>query len=123
MTPRQRVEVALGGGHTDKVPFTMYESMIPQCSAERARRNRGLCVVQRMAAFKTRYPNVKVTRHTGCQDGKPMVRTVYETPVGTLSTLGQPAGFTSWCHEKMFKGPEDYKALLFLIRDARFEAS
>ena len=123
MTPRQRVEVALGGGHTDKTPFTMYESMIPQCSAERAMRNRGLCVVQRMMVFKTHYPNVTITRHTGRQDDKPMVRTVYETPVGTLSTLSQPAGFTSWRREKMFKGPADYKALLFLIRDAQFEAS
>ena len=36
MTPRQRVERALRGEHSDRVPFTVYECMLPQCAAERA---------------------------------------------------------------------------------------
>ena len=32
MNPRDRVERALRGGHGDRVPFTMYESKIPQCT-------------------------------------------------------------------------------------------
>ena len=118
MTPRQRVEAALHGGRADKVPFTIYESMIPQCTAERELRNRGLCIVnRRYPVFITHRPNVKVTRQTYWQGDRQFVRTVYETPVGTLSTLREEAGFTAWQHEKMFKTPDDYKALLFFIED------
>jgi len=122
VTPRQRVQKALAGGHADKVPFTMYECMIPQCSAEREMRNRGLCIVNRRTpVVRTHRPNVKTTSQTFSKLGKQFVRTVHETPAGTLSALSEPAGFTSWNHEKLFKGPDDYKAILFMIRDEQYE--
>lgn len=121
MTPRQRVETALRGGHSDRVPFTMYESMVPQCASERELRNRGLCIVNRLSVHETRLPNVKVTRHVYWEDVREMTRTMYETPKGTLSTLTQAADFTSWRHELLFKKPEDYKAILFLIQDEVYE--
>lgn len=121
-TLRRRVELALRGGCGDDVPFTMYEGMIPQCQAERELRNRGLCIVNRQNVFKTRRPNVNVQREIVLESGKQMTRTHYETPVGTVSTLTERAGFTTWTHEKMFKDPDDYKVLLFLITDEVFEA-
>jgi len=121
MTPRERVETALRGGCADKVPFTMYESKIPQCEAERRMRGRGLCILYRTHAFLTHQPNVKVTQHIYHENGKKLIRTFFETPVGQVSTLTEPAGFTSWTHEKMFKRPEDYKVLLFMIQDERYE--
>lgn len=121
MTPKQRVEQVLRGGCADKVPFTVYECMIPQCTIERELRNRGLCIVNRMSVYDTVRPNVKVTSHTYRQDGRQMIRTFYETPCGVLSTLREPAGFTSWTHEHLFKSPDDYKALLFLIQDEVYE--
>ena len=122
MTPRQRALISLQGGHTGTVPFTMYECMIFQCTAEREMRNRGLCIVKRDApVFRTHRPNVRVTQESYSEAGRPLVRTVYETPVGTVSNLDQPAGFTSWLHERMFKSPDDYKVLLFLIQDEVFE--
>lgn len=122
VTPRRRVEIALRGGAGDRIPFTMYENKIPQCSAERCLRNRGLCIVKRdVPVYRMRYASVKVTQQTTVIGDKQQVRTFYETPHGTLTTRHEPAGFTSWWHEKMFKSPEDYKALLYLIRDERYE--
>jgi hypothetical protein len=122
MTPRARVERALAGGHSDKVPFTIYESKIPQCSAERAMRNNGLCIVKRdVPIFKTHRPNVKVTQQTHWEGERPMTYTHYETPVGSVTTLAEDAGFTTWYHEKMFKTVDDYKVLLFLIQDEVYE--
>lgn len=127
MTPREKVEISLRGGHSNTVPFTMYECMIPQCTMEREMRNRGLCIVKRdVPIYSVRRPNVKVRQETTWEDGRRLTRTTYETPVGTLSTLDQPAGFTSWHHEHLFKSPDDYKALLFYIQDEvyapRYEA-
>ena len=122
MTPRARVERALTGGHSDKVPFTIYESKIPQCSAEREMRNQGLCIVKRdVPIFKTHRPHVKVTAVTHWEGERPMTRTIYETPVGTVETLSEDVGFTTWQHEKMFKSVDDYKVLLFLIQDEVYE--
>ena len=121
MTPRERVETVLRREVPDKTPLTMYECMIPQCEAERRLRNDGLCIVQRRGVVGTHTPNVTSETHTYSQDGKPRVRRVCHTPVGDLSTLDQPAGFTSWHLERMFQGPEDYKRLLFMVEDQRHE--
>ena len=123
MTPRQRVETVLRGGHCDRVPFTMYENKVHQCTAERQMRNRGLCIVdRRVNVFRTHSPNVETRQETFWREGRQFTRTVYRTPVGELTTLHEAAGFTDWWHERMFKSPQDYKALLFYLRDQRFEA-
>ena len=80
-------------------------------------RNRGLCIVNGVSVFTTRMPNVKITSQTSYENGRAMTRTFYETPKGTLSTLTEAAGFTSWRHELLFKSPDDYKAILFMIKD------
>ncbi len=122
MTPRQRVEAALRGDNSGMVPFTIYEGKIPQCAAEREMRNRGLCIVdRRVPVVRTHQPNVKVTETRFCENGKHLIRHHYETPVGSVSMLMEPAGFTSWVHERMFKTPEDYKVIKFMIEDQRFE--
>lgn len=121
MTPRARVEAALRGEMPDKVPFTVYERKIPQCTIERQLRNEGLCIVVRtVPVVRTITPNVTAESHIFHEEGVCYTRTIYHTPVGDLSTLTRPAGFTSWHVEKIFKTPEDYKPLLFLIQDRQF---
>jgi hypothetical protein len=121
MTPRQRVETVLHFRRADRVPFTVYECMIPQCAAERRMRNDGLCIVKRMGVFTTHRPNVKTTQLTYWDNGRQLVKTVPETPAGTLAAVSEPAGFTHWQREYPFKGPNDYKAILSLIQDERYE--
>jgi len=123
MTQRKRVEVALRGGHSDCVPFTMYSgSILPRCVTERLLRNRGMCIVERLGVFKVHRPNVKTTNNTYWEGDKKLIRTNYETPVGAVSTLVEDAGFTGWSHEKMFKTPDDYKVLAFMLADEQYEA-
>jgi hypothetical protein len=121
MTPRKRVEQSLKGGHGNCVPFTMYKNHCPQCAAERELRNRGMCIVERVSVFQTHMPNVQVTTTGYHEGGKRLIRTTYETPCGTLTTLDEPAGFTTWHHEKLFKSPDDYKAILFMIKDEVYQ--
>lgn len=122
ITPRQRVVRALNKQQVDRVPFTIYESKIPQSTEERQMRNKGLCIVYRkIQPYKVHRPNVKVTQHNECKDGKNLTTTVYETPVGTVQTMHESAGFTSWHHERMFKTPNDYKTLLFMVEDEHYE--
>lgn len=120
-TPRRRVEAILHGEMPDKVPLTMYECMVPQCTAERQLRNRGMCIVYRTSVFATHSPNVERTTESFQVDGVQHVRVHTETPVGTLTEVNRPAGFTSWHLERAFKRPEDYAKLRFLVQDQRFE--
>ncbi len=122
ITPRQRVEAALRGEMADQVPFTVYESKIPQCAAERQLRNEGLCIVVRtVPVVRTISPNVRTESHHYSENGISYVRTLYHTPAGDLSTLSRPAGFTSWHVEKLFRRPEDYAPILSMIRDRQFQ--
>lgn len=121
LTPRERVELALRGGHGDRIPFTIYECMIPQTRAERLMRSRGMCIVDRRNVFKIHCPNVKVTEERFRQGNTEMLRTWFETPVGTVSLLVEPAGFTTWVHKRMFETADDYKVLEFMIRDEVYE--
>jgi len=122
MTPKERVETVLRRETPDKVPFTVYESKLPQCAVERQLRNEGLCIVnRRVPAVRTCMPNVKSESHPFVENGVRYVRTVIHTPVGELSSVDRPAGFTSWHIERLFKGPEDYKPLLFMVEDERYE--
>ncbi len=122
MTPRQRVEAVLRGEVPDKIPFTIYESKLPQCEVERQLRNEGLCIVdRRVPVFRVHSPNVSSESHSYTENGVGYVRRTIHTPVGDLFTIDRPAGFTSWHVVKLFKTPDDYKALLFMVKDRQFE--
>ena len=121
MTPRERVLAALRKEPTDQVPFTIYECMIPQCAAERQLRNEGLCIVnRRVQPYVIETPNCTTEAFTYTEDGKMRVRTVTRTPIGEVSTVVEPADFTKWTIEKLFKGPEDYEVLAFIWQDRRY---
>ena len=122
MTPRQRVLATLRGQPVDKVPFTIYECMIPQCAVERRLRSAGLCIVnRRVRVVKTESPGCVWESRGYSEDGRRRTRTVIRTPEGELSSVSEPAGFTSWVKERLFKGPEDYAPLRFMVADERFE--
>lgn len=121
-SPRKQVETVLKGGVCKRIPFTMYENKVPQCSAEREMRNAGLCIVdRRVNVFKSHRPNVKVSANISYDSGKPIQETFFETSKGILSKKSESAGFTNWVHEKLFKTPDDYKAILAFIEDEEFE--
>ena len=102
LTPRRHVEISLRGGHSHRVPMTIYESLIPQCVTERELRNRGMCIVRRdVNVYKTRQPNVKSTQEIRWDDGRRLVRTWYETPVGKVSSLTETNGGMTWRREKL----------------------
>jgi hypothetical protein len=122
MTPRESVEAVLKGSTLDRIPFSIYENKISPCAAERQLRNQGMCIVRRdVPVYKTHSPEVTVSNSTYTKNGKQLTRTDCRTPVGTLHTISEQAGPTSWTHERLFKKPEDYKPLLYIINNMQFE--
>jgi len=113
---------ALRGDKPEAILFTVYEEMLPRCTLERKLRHRGLCLVRRVCSYEMHTPNVphREERYVD-EKGRYVTRTILSTPYGELSTVQEPAGFTSWRHEHLFKSPDDYSALLFLIQDTVVE--
>jgi hypothetical protein len=128
MSPKERVEKVLRRQKVDFVPFTVYEGMLPQCETERKLRNNGLCILQRVSVFNTVTPDVKEKTIHYSENGESKIRTDCETPYGKLYTvrnvikMDAPPGATTWASEKIFKTPDDYKAIEFLIKNRKHSA-
>ena len=124
MTPKQRVDAALTWQTPDFVPFTVYECMLPTSEVERRLRNLGLCIVDRRTPVVKRiYSEVTEERlqFTG-PDGVERVRTTVHTPVGDLTAVDIPAGFTSWHEKRLFTSPDDYEPIEAMIQDRTYVA-
>ena len=122
MTPRERVEAILGGKPADQVPFTSYPGEIPGEECNRRLLELGLCIVQRISGVRTLMPDVKETvAEFVDSDGLKKRRTVVETPVGTVSSLGAFAKNGVCPVERFFKSPDDYKVLRFWVDNRQFE--
>ena len=122
MTRSQAIERIFHGEFPEYVPFVLKGWRIPFCRAERQLRNDGMGVIDSAGVYGVRSPNVRSESHGYTQGGIAYTRTVVKTPVGELSSVTRRLGSektesTTWTVEPMFKRPEDYKVLRFIVQD------
>lgn len=123
LTPKERVMRVMRKQEPDRTPFTIYATQISTTAAERELRNRGMCILNwKSHSWRIFYKGTDVKEIAWTtEDGKHFLRHVYSTPYGDLTTLRERKGFTSftyWIHEHMFKGPEDYKKIHYMLSNA-----
>jgi len=123
MNSAERLEAIFDGKLIDKVPFALKGWRIPQCQMERQLRNEGLCILDSRAVYTTTSPNVQTETLHFTRDGVSYQRTMIKTPRGELTSVSRPGESTSWQVEWPFKGPEDYDALEFMVRDRQYSPS
>jgi hypothetical protein len=123
MRIRQRIAAALQGEPVDQVPFTIYPGMITHEDAARRLRALGLGTCNRVGLVKSSTPNVSVDSVEYEEQGARYGRTTLRTPVGEVySTRRLQAAYgSSWYVEHYVKGPDDYRAVEFMIRDTVYE--
>ncbi len=122
MTRSQSIERIFHGEPPDYVPFVLKGWRIPFCRAERQLRNDGLGIIDSAGVYGIRSPNVTSESHGFTEGGIGYTRTTVRTPVGELSSVTRRLGSektesTTWTIEPMFKRPEDYRVLRFLVED------
>ena len=125
MNHSERIEAVFKGKFIDKVPFALKGWRIPQCETERILRNEGLCVIDTRGVYKSLSPNTETEQLSFSKDGVDYLRTTIKTPKGELSSLtrlvqSEKTEHTSWGVEKIFKTPENYGAIEFMIRDMEY---
>jgi len=114
----EEIRAALHGEAPRLVPFTIYHGMLVRGAFEREMRERGLALLQRMGTCSAHSPDVKVTSVTETVDGKERHRTIYETPVGSVSDAWQRGGYGSArTVEHQIKTVEDYRVAEFMVRN------
>ena len=127
MSIRTDILAAVRGHMPERVPWTVYSFELPRGEAERALRSQGLGLVHPVPVLSAEnflHPNVEVAERTIIDGGQTLRCLRYQTPVGELTELRRTnygagiAGYLSdWRLEHMVKGPRDYEALEFIVRD------
>ncbi len=112
------IDLALAGGAPKIVPFTFYDHIFPPGFDPAPLQARGMAICARRMVYRKYTPNVKVTK---IDEKQGRIRTVYETPVGTVSALHRTAALALAPVEHPIKTRDDYRAALFIVRDACYE--
>jgi hypothetical protein len=110
--------LALAGGTPDCVPFTFYDHIFPPGFDPGPLQAKGMAICARRMVYRKITPNVIVTK---VNEGEGRIRTIYATPVGTVSALHRVAALALTPLEHPIKTRDDYRAALFIVQDARYE--
>jgi hypothetical protein len=137
----------LAGGVPDCVPFTFYDLLFPEGFDPAHLQSKGMAICARRSVYRKVTPNVNV-RDVKESDGG--VRTIYDTPVGTLTSVHRPAALAynvvvspgqrtdvlearkhdrgipfspigARLLERPIKTRDDYRVAKFIVEDARYE--
>lgn len=121
-TPRSRILDTLRGGKTDFPTWSIYMNMLPQGERERLLRNNGLALIAKhIMAATIETPWLEVIRRERKEDGRTAAELTYHTPKGELHekrTSETDYGTSEWRLEYLFKEPQDYPALQYMIENS-----
>jgi uroporphyrinogen-III decarboxylase len=116
---QSEIESALRGEAPGFVPFSFYDVLLPRGLDVTPLQARGMSICARRHVVRTVMPDVRVQH---IDEGKGRQRTVYVTPVGTLTEAWQEAAYGSLSPvEHLIKSKEDYRAAEFMVKNTRYE--
>ncbi|HEX9017220.1 MAG TPA: uroporphyrinogen decarboxylase family protein [Chloroflexota bacterium] len=120
MDIKERLLTTLAWGEPDRVPVTVYDWILPRGMAERLVREAGVGLVMRPAAHRVEHRQVRFSSVEYWEGGRRLIRKTVHTPVGEAwQTLDPEAAYDStWILEHFIKGPDDYRVMEFMVRDA-----
>ncbi len=120
MDIRERLLTALNWGEPDRVPLTVYDWILPRGVAERLLRESGVGLIMRLPAHRVEHRQVQFGSREYWEGGRRLLRKTIHTPVGEVWQVVDPeaAYDSTWILEHFIKGPEDYRVMEFMIRDA-----
>lgn len=120
MDVRERLLTALTWGEPDRVPLTVYDWILPRGVAERLLRDSGVGLIMRLPAHRVEHRQVQFSTREYWDGGRRLLRKTIHTPVGDVWQIVDPeaAYDSTWILEHFIKGPEDYRVMEFMVRDA-----
>jgi len=148
LNKKERIEAVIRHRTVDRIPWTIYRSIIPWGEAELKFRNAGLSsCYQHFPIYKVRRPNVEVREEAkftfNKKQGRKITTRTFITPLGELSSVHEfmvdgavnPGDFIrrfgseidqenlSWITKYPFHKTSDYEILEYIIKDTIYEAN
>jgi len=114
---RDEIELALSGGAPAFVPFSFYDVLFPPGFDPQPLLARGMAICARRDIWTKVTPNVKVT---DLREPDGSIRTIYETPLGSLSSYNKAAALAHVMKEYPVKSRDDYRIARFIVDDAQY---
>jgi hypothetical protein len=116
---RNEIESALKGDAPRFVPFSFYDLLLPKGLDITPLQAKGMSICARRPVVRTVMPDVRVER---LDEGLGRQKTVYITPVGTLTETWQEAAYGALSPvDHLIKSRDDYRAAEFMVRNTRYE--
>ena len=135
MTSRERIMAASRKERADKLPFFHYWRHCQTGWAERECRNRGMGMNMVRPPYVEKLHDVAVTETRMLVEGRPIIRRMFSTPVGSVyeDEFREPGtgqwklgrswkGHQAWITERRIKGPEDYKVVKYMVEHTEYVA-
>lgn len=119
MTPTQeRIYAFWAGERPDQIPFTTYPNKLPlNDPAVQAFFEDGLGVTQWIPSWTVRYRDIEIVDDRYSDNGRPMRRQEWRTPVGTVYATWEQ----DW-HQKYFiETAEDYRIMTYIVEHTDLE--
>ncbi|MBD3180917.1 hypothetical protein GF312_01425 [Candidatus Poribacteria bacterium] len=121
----EKIEAIFNGEMVDVIPFALKGWRVPECEMREKLLNEGMCVIDSRGVYSSVSPNVKTESQSFKKGNATYNRTIIKTPKGNLTSMNKriPAPRTegtSWREEMMFKSPDDYEAIEFMMKDREY---
>ncbi len=129
MNCAEKIEAVFNGEFVDIVPFALKGWRVPRNDEMfKTLLKEGMGIIDSAGVYSSVSPNIRYESETFVKDGMTHHRTIIKTPKGNLSYMSKQVASpqvesTSWREEMMFKGPEDYDAIEFMMKDRRYSPS
>lgn len=126
MNCAEKIEAVFNGEFVDIVPFALKGWRVPRNDEMmKTLLKEGMGIIDSAGVYSSVSPNVRHESETFEKDGMTYHRTIIKTPRGNLSYTSKRIASpqvesTAWRDEMMFKSPEDYDAIEFMMRDRRY---
>jgi hypothetical protein len=115
---RNEIETALKGGIPDVTPLTFYDLLLPEGMDIRPLQKKGLSIAARRDVYRSVIDDVEVR---DVYEGEGVRRTIYETPIGTLSELYRLGAYNAYAPlEHRIKTRDDYRIAAFIVDHTRY---
>jgi hypothetical protein len=121
MSIRKCIETILHGKKPDYIPFVIWNNKLPGGKLEEEILDTGAGVIAKSSVYTVSLNEVKTeVFHLLDDKGRERKRIIYHTPYGNLKETVLISSGSIWREEPIFKGPQDYEAIFFLIHDYEY---
>jgi hypothetical protein len=123
ITPRERLMSVLRTGSADRIPWNIYEWLLPRTPAARSLLEHGLSLMGSQRIYRETYTSLIIHEEKYESSGQTWFHKSIETPIGTLSeesTIEQVYG-SRWIKKYFINRPEDFPVAEFILRHTSAE--